>query len=272
MNTRMRSIAAVLAGVGFLTGATGCEDAQARQRAEVQAQVEDAARRLRSVHLSAVDPEGVAAVEREIQSIVRDLDGATGGSSGQDAARSLLSASALRDLASIKAGLIRADEAERERSRRIVEGRLLAAMRLSGLAGGLAEASSEGEQQRITTALEAARSARGEIETQLVELRSPIDEITEVNDAQLGRVDELEAQATALRREAAALGPRDGFPKFMQAKQIEMDAAVLRYEAAHRRLGLDYELQPASRRRRRGSTARSSRWMRPTMISRSLMR
>lgn len=243
MKVQIRSISACLCCASLLFVQAGCEDAAARQREEVQQQLAEINRDLQKALASAsAAPTSDAA--QSLNAVVTRLSSITEGGSGQQASKSMLSATALRELAMIaqaKAASIEADHS----ARRTVLGRKLdASARLAALATGMTSLDPTDArtqlQQQMADAQRRAEQLAGEIE----QLRGPIETRTQANAQRAIQVEQLRLEIGQLIQKAQELGPADGFETYKQAAEINRQADRIQYEISNEEVELDYSLVP----------------------------
>src|SRR4029453_17833505 len=126
----------ILVLAGALGAAVGCEDSAARQRQQVQKSVADLSRELKLAiagGTSFADADTVMAQQQKINGIITRLSQISGGEQGQQAAKAVLSATALRELANMKLVSAEQLEAQHRASRIDLQGKIDAMMKLDGI-------------------------------------------------------------------------------------------------------------------------------------------
>jgi hypothetical protein len=228
----------------ILSIAGGCEDSQARKRAEVQQVIQQATEQLRAAAAVRVDVDQQDKLRRDLNALITTLSGTTDGEPGQRAAASRLAGTAHRTLASID--LVHAERLEADnRSRRSDVGNLVdAALELNALASVLETVDTSEQQQMLAEDREGADEQLREHGEHMATLDGPIADIRRRNRDDRAKADSLREEAGALRREAADLGPGDGYTVFEESLFLDRQADQIEYEIARRELELRFILEP----------------------------
>jgi hypothetical protein len=249
MNKRFQTLlagAAVLCGTAVLGAGFGCEDAEAKRRAEVQQQITEARAQFQKASLgpTAPDDDHADQTRRELNRIVSTLQGVTDGAPGQQAAKSLLVAEALSELSLIEYRRIHDIESDHQVDRQIAHNRLLGLQRLAATRQAREAISTEQHRAELAQIRRATDEQLRQLQQQLSRINEPIAELTERNERDQARIDELREQAAEMIRRAEELGPADGFTTFENAIGIQREADLIQFRAAHRELELLLEHQP----------------------------
>lgn len=229
-----------------LAATAGCEDQAAKARAQVQAELQTATAELGRVPAAGLRPdaENFAAVESSLQALAQQLEGIRPEAPGQQAARSLLLASTLRELAALHQAQAEEAQAALQQLRVTTQGKLVAATRLASLAEGLDAADTSDERQVLAEEIQRAQATLSEHRQRIAELDDPIRQLQEENASDTAQADELEQEANTLRREAQDRGRAAGLPQFIQAVSLERDADQIEYRVEQKKIDLDFDLEP----------------------------
>ena len=125
---------AVALCAGPLTALPGCEDAAARQRDAVQAQIHQANMKLQKALAGRAADDSVA---QSLNGVVTELARIEGGEPGQVAAKAVLSATALRELAHVRLEAAERTELDHRERRSTLLGRIDAMLELEAVAAAL---------------------------------------------------------------------------------------------------------------------------------------
>ncbi|HRP63006.1 MAG TPA: hypothetical protein PK400_06920 [Phycisphaerales bacterium] len=249
---RMRETSLILsvaaASVTLLGGLTGCEDADARARGQAQQIITQASHDFRKATarpLQLDEPSESARIKNELNAIVNRLNAAPDGDAGQSAAKSLLLAEALHELAGIDLARIDSMELAHRNDRMVANSQVGRLIRLEALAAAREALSTSDERRALQRDREQAEMAVRALAQHVQELEAPIADRTERNrqDAEAAR--RLREEANNLTRRAMELGYREGFTSFELGAQRRREADRLDYQIAHREIELNTELEPA---------------------------
>jgi hypothetical protein len=246
---RRRSILSPALGatlVATVLLAIGCEEEQARLRAETQTVIDTASQDLALATMLPFAPGDDSAEERrrKIQAVVQTLQGADKSEKGQEAALALLAADANRELAAIDLADADAIETEHRRQRALIHSNIDAAMRLDALVAGRADASTASQQASLAEHRNSAEAQLRDYRSQLSQLDGPIADREAQNELDLREASRLEDEANELRRQAAEWGPADGLATFQQALVLEREADQFEFRVANRENDLQFDLRP----------------------------
>ena len=231
----------VLLALVTLAAATGCRDAGADRRTEIQRKITEVGDTLRLAVLTASDTD--EARER-LGEVVRELGRIDDADPGQQTAIALLNASAHCELAGFSMAAAQRIEASNRRSRGLVSSQIDAAMRLEAMAAGRAAISTTEQRADLDREREKAKRERILFSARADELIGPIGERRRLNDHDRAEVARLESEAGALRRQAREWGPADGLTTFQQALQLQREADAFELMVANRENDLRYDLVP----------------------------
>lgn len=249
----MRPFVSISALLLLLLPLSGCEDADARQRVEVQQTLQTAQAEYRQATASRLSlrdadhDEGRTLLEqtrRDLNNVISTLSGIREGEPGQQAAAAMIATDALQDLAAMN--IDKSDWIERHLSRQrlLVDGHVTGAMLLKSRAEGRQAASPDALQRDIQQLKTQAESNLRALRQQIDSLEPAIEErTTQIRDDRR-RIESLRAEANELLRRAAELGPADGFGLVEEAAATRREADRVEYVLAHRDIELGHQLQP----------------------------
>jgi hypothetical protein len=240
MKTRDRVLVLGLCGGTFCLAGAQCQNPSAARRTQIDAIIEEQSEAFaeiggrdsaetRSAQLTAV----ASAV-----GAIRDAE------DGQKVALASLKCAAQREL-----GLMRLAEASalddvRRKQRAEIAHRITIAQLLHAVAEGNASLDLNPTLQRLQSGGADAEHDRRDSSLRMAELDGPIEDLRDGNNQDQAEVDRVSARASELRREAAALGPADGFDRFQQAIELEQQVDNYEVRMAYREITLDFDLQP----------------------------
>jgi hypothetical protein len=217
----------------------GCEDSSARQRDQVQTQIHQANVKLKRA-LGGSGEEAALA----LQGVVADLSRIDGGEPGQQAAKSLLTATALREVAGIKLAAAESIESAHRLQRRTLHANIDAALQLIDTAAALESVDALAQRQQLQRDIESARAEVAELRARIEQLDGPITERATQNANNKAEVDALRLKVNELRRRAQELGHADGFDTYKEAIDASRQADQIEYEIAQREIDLEHSLTP----------------------------
>lgn len=257
MNRRFETLLAVLCGTAILGAGFGCEDDEARRRAEVQQQITEARAQFQRASLGSTDAgdDHAQQAKSDLGRIVNTLQGVTDGEPGQQAAKSLLMAEALRELSIISYRSIHELESVLQVQRASIRNRLLGTQRLAAIGQSREAVTAEQHRQELMQIRQATDQQLQQVQQELSRITEPIEELTDRNERDRERVDALREQATELIRRADELGPADGFETFEEAIRLQREADLIEFRTAHRELELLLEHQPVKEMNERQARA-----------------
>jgi hypothetical protein len=235
-----------IAAVATLLLAGGCEDAEARQRAEVQLAIADASSALNDALVTAATPGDPAFedVRGKLRSVASTAGGLTGGADGQQAAAALIAATANRELAQLALAGAGALESEARAQREVLHSRVSASVRLDTLASGREMLGSDEERALLSDGRSRSREMLGEYRQRVEDLSGPIEQYEAENERDGAEAARLGDEANARYREASERGHADGLASFEEAIQLEREADKYQFRRAHREIDLRYDLAP----------------------------
>lgn len=235
-------------GLTALLGAsllTGCEDPSARTRTEVQRTLQDANG---TIAVLSAAPSGDAAsrakAEQGLTALISKLQSTDGAAAEQQAAASLLGASAHIALAGFALDDARGIEADLSHRRARIEGLIDAAGQLETLASAMRSISSDAGSAALDSNRQQANDSLRSYSEQMATQDGPISDLTNAIDDDEAEVDQLRRQAEALLRESSEQGRRRGFDSYEQAVEVDRRADLIEHEIGQRQLQLDYTYQP----------------------------
>ena len=217
----------------------GCEDSSAKQRDLVQIQIRQANVKLQRALGSSTDDPGSA-----LQGVVADLSRIDGGEPGQQAAKALLTATALRGVASIKLAAAEEIEAAHRLQRSALNAAIGESLKLAETASALDSVNAVVERQQLQRDIESARAEVMELRAKIEQLDGPISERAGQNANNKTEVDALRLKVNELRRKAQELGHADGFETYKQAIAASRQADQIEYEISQREIDLEHSLTP----------------------------
>jgi hypothetical protein len=234
----------------LVMGASGCRDAEADRRAQVQRLIDQAAQELIAATHVAPSPgsEAFTAREQKLRSVLGTLSGgragAGTGAGGQQAAIQLLTASAAQELGTMHLAALESAASTQRRDLAQLEAMLASAMRLQTIAAAQ-EATARGPAGQ-TTAVDQHTAADGAREAgdALARVAEPIRRIESENAADQAEISRLESEAQQLARRAIEQGHAAGFQDLEQSVATRRSAEQARHEVDLRQLELRYMLQP----------------------------
>lgn len=218
---------------------TGCEDSAARQRDHVQTKIRQASIKLTKVMVGSDEDPTPA-----LQSVVADLSRIDGGEPGQQAAKALLTATALRELASIKLAQAEQIESAHRLRRDSLQAAANAALTLLETAAAFESVDAVAERQQLQREIESARAEVAELRVRIEQLDGPISERATLNATNKSEVDALRLKVNELRRRAQELGPADGLSSHLEAIETSRQADKIEYDIAQREIDLEHSLTP----------------------------
>jgi hypothetical protein len=224
--------------------ACGCQDSQAKRRAEVQQIINAATAELDEAAAFHVDIERESQLRQKLNQLISKLADTAGAEPGQRAAASRLAGNAYRLLSSID--LVQADrlEADHRARRWVVEGMIDAALELDTMAMAEEAVDTSAQQETLSLDSDAASEQLGEFGQQLATLDGPIADLRRQNRDDRAQADRLREEASQLRREAADMGPAEGYSTFEHSLHLDRQADRIEYEIAQRELELRFILEP----------------------------
>jgi len=246
MNRRLVTMLATLCGAAVMTAGTGCEDSEARARAEAQEQILGARAQFEKASLGSTEPgdEYAEQTRADLNRLLSNLQGVQDGAPGQQAAKSLLMADTLRELFAIEFRGIDRVERDLQLQRRTLDNRLLGLQRLAAVQRAREAVNAEQHRAELAEIRRATDEQLRQLQQHLAQINEPIDDLSERNERDMDRVDELREQAVELIRRAEELGPADGFETFEQGIKLHREADLIEFRTAHRELELTLEHQP----------------------------
>lgn len=214
----------------------GCEDAAAAQRDSVQNDLEAASRQLQ-LAISSGD-------EAKLNKLVSDLGSVSGGSTEQQAAKSMLLATAQRELAALKLAQANPIVGRHDIVRSGASDNLDAALRLSALASSAQAVDVSDQREALQQELDDAARRAQELRRRAQQLDGPISQQTDQNTSATAEAQKLRTQVAELRRRAQELGHSDGFEVYQQSVAADREADRIEIGVAQREIDLQYSLRP----------------------------
>ena len=238
-----KRMTAVAAGCGLLLLA-GCQDGQAKRRAEVHDMIAAATKEIQSVNAVLSDPEQTDESRRRLGRVIVELADTQGAAPGQRAAAAELAAGVHRRLAAMSVDEAMKLDAELRRRRTVLIGMLDTADQLDAMAAGLEAIDVETADATLAAARDDTEETLAATSRRLAELDGPIAELNRDNRADQDEAQRLRTEAAVLRRESADLGASDGYGAFEEARRIDRTADGVELRLAHRELDLRYNYEP----------------------------
>ncbi|MCZ6835706.1 MAG: hypothetical protein O7G85_08030 [Planctomycetota bacterium] len=240
----LRTTALLLTATSLLF-LSACVDENAKLRAEVQVDIQDASLKFREATLGAPAP-GTPEYDsayQNVQSVINDLNGIRGGEAGQQAAKSMLLANANAHLADLD--LARILQIENSNDGLCGEMSTIAT-RCADLQYRIAAL----ENLDLTHTRDTLDHSKSMVNMQLdtlieqkLELQGPIDDRLKRNADDAAEVTALRKQYNDLMRQARESGYAEGFDSHVRAVQIQRQADMIEFEIAQRDIELDLNLQ-----------------------------
>ncbi|MCI0364409.1 MAG: hypothetical protein L0219_11030, partial [Phycisphaerales bacterium] len=224
----------------------GCEDANANQRDQVQQAIQDIQREFQLAVAGAetTEPETAAAQEQKLNGIISRLAQVNGGEPGQQASKSILSATALRELANMKLATAQQLETAHRQQRQVLHGKVDAALNLQAAADAVDSVNPTAQREALSRALDSAKARAEELSRRIPQLQGPIEQNTGENQASAQEVEKLEIEVGQLRQQARELGRLAGLETFQRSVQVGRQADKIKYAIAQREIELTYSLKP----------------------------
>ncbi len=221
----------------------GCQDEQAKRRAEVQQAIASAGAEIQKINAVLSDPQKVDNVRQELNQIIITLNNTGDGGVGQRAAAAQLAAGVHRRLASLAEADAMKLEARQQARRTVLLGMIDAADQLDVMATTLEAMDTRQADARLVSARNDSEHTLAGHSRRLAELDGPIARLNTANRADQQEADRLREDASRLRREAAGLGPAAGYGAFEEALRLDRQADGVEYDLAHRELDLRYNYE-----------------------------
>ncbi|MHC5005984.1 MAG: hypothetical protein ACYTGF_01345 [Planctomycetota bacterium] len=224
--------------------ACGCQDSEAKRRAEVQQIITAATAELDEAAAIHVDIERESQLRQKLNQLISKLADTADAEPGQRAAASRLAGNAHRLLSSID--LVQADrlEADHRARRWVVGGMIDAALELDTVATAEEAIDTSAQQDALSDDREAASEELREHSQHMATLDGPIEDLKRQNRDDRAQADRLREEASQLRREAADMGSAEGYSTFEHSLHLDRQADRIEYEIAQRELELRFILEP----------------------------
>jgi predicted nucleic acid-binding Zn-ribbon protein len=224
--------------------ACGCQDSEAKRRAEVQQIITAATAELDEAAAIHVDIERESQLRQKLNQLISKLADTADAEPGQRAAASRLAGNAHRLLSSID--LVQADrlEADHRARRWVVGGMIDAALELDTVATAEEAIDTSAQQDALSDDREAASEELREHSQHMATLDGPIEDLKRQNRDDRAQADRLREEASQLRREAADMGSAEGYSTFEHSLHLDRQADRVEYEIAQRELELRFILEP----------------------------
>lgn len=241
MKSHVLKVVGVALGISSIGLTSGCEDAAAKQRDVVQVQLKEATQKLQ---VALAGGSGEEVTTQPLTNIVAELGRIESGEPGQNGAKAMLTATALREVARIRSVEIDRMEADHRLQRSNLETQVNAIARLTAQAAALEGISSESEREQLARDLNAAKTEIVEVKAKLEQLDGPISEHVQQISAAKRQVDELRLNVNDLRRRAQELGHANGLETYLQAVTAGRQADKIEYDISQREIDMEYSLTP----------------------------
>lgn len=243
MNTLSPRTTIVIALSGLLVLiACGCEDSASKQRDEVQAKLGKIRNDLQKARAGGAEtPE---AYQTSLTTIVTQLTSLSGGEPGQQAAKSLMAADALREIAAVQMTKAADIESKHRADLGVVNARIDAALRMHALATGMSKVDDGERRGQLQAELQKAKDGVTALQARLGELQAPINERTAQNQSQKQDIERMRVQVNELLKKAQEKGYSAGFQTYKQATEIGRQADKIEYEVSQREIDLEHDLNP----------------------------
>ena len=240
-----------LAMVGLLLtvsalGLPGCEDSAAATRNEVQRSLETASLQFDRARLGNLRPEDAdySRVQNQLNDLVNQLSRINEGAPGQQSASALLTAQALRELATSRMLQAGDQEMRLQHTRSLLRQKINGIRRHDTMVRALESVEIRGRRQALQQQRQNVAQQAASMRQTLEELRQPAAERRALNERDVERVVELRDEANEMLRRASELGPTDGFTSFQNAIDLRRQADALEYRISGRDIEIIYEIQP----------------------------
>jgi predicted nucleic acid-binding Zn-ribbon protein len=224
--------------------AAGCKDADAQQRQEVHAAIMAASEKIEMIRPVRAGDEDAARARQELTRAISELNAASGGDPGQQAAASFLIAQARRQLAVGSIAEAQRVESDHRIRRQVADGMVVVAGRLEALADNLESMDISEELSQLDGARRDAEDQLRTASQQVAALDGPIAGLRSRNSTDAAEVARLRSDANDLRRISTDRGAAAGIAAYEEAVAKERQADLLEYEIAQRELELSYEMEP----------------------------
>jgi predicted nucleic acid-binding Zn-ribbon protein len=223
----------------------GCTDGDAQQRDDVQKAIVAAQQKLHKIRLesAAFAPDQLDGLKQKFEAISRELTAITGGDPGQQAARAMLTATALRELADVSLARASEIEARLQDQRTVVAARIDVMQVLDAVAAGYTSINPQTDLEMLSLELGIAQERLGALAQKLAELEGPIAERTGANTKAAEEVNRLKTEVGELQRQADEQGYARGFPLQQKAIQTQREADKIEYDISLREMALAYDYQ-----------------------------
>lgn len=244
MNRHLILVTAIAAGSGLLLLA-GCEDADARERANVQQSIHDAAAEYRAARHAEPDE-----MVSQLQAVATRLNQVRG-DGGQAQAVAMLQASVNRDLAEHRLSLAMDIERQHRAARAAMIDVVEVVNRLIGHAQGHMQVDFSRSQQELRVQEQDRRQQRQQAESHADEIERPLNDLRAANEADESRTFDLRRQEREAITTANELGPADGFEHYQRGIEFRQEADALEVQVARREIEiatLEDQYERASRR------------------------
>ncbi len=236
-------IATLAAACGFLL-VLGCQDSDAKRRAEVHQLIAAEIAEFQRASAVLSDPQQAAGAQQRISKLIERLKDTRGGVPGQRAAADQLACSAHQQLAAMAVAEARELQATLRVRRNVLLGMIDTAEELNAMVAALEAIDTESAHATLDGARNDTEQSMRRYGERMAELDVPIAQLTSENRADQLEAHRLRAEASELRRNAEDLGPATGFTFFEQAQDLDRQADGVDHELAHRELDLRYNYEP----------------------------
>lgn len=237
--SRARMCILLTLGSALILTATGCEDSASKQRDEVRVQLAQIRSELQKTIATGGD-----AYDQSLNQIVTRLGSISGGEPGQQSAKSLLAADALREIAAIHMNAAAAIEGQQRADIGVVNARIDAALRLQSLASGLDTLDGAKRRGELQADLQKARDGVTALQARITELESPINDRNAQNTQQKQEIERLRMQVGDLLKQAQDRGYSAGLATFKEASDLGRQADKIELEVSNREIDLEHDLNP----------------------------
>jgi len=226
----------------------GCENQQAKQRAELREAVETANAALREATLVVAEPDNTEAFERsraKLTGAISTLRSARAdGETGQESAINQILADAHRRLAAMDLAKMNHMAQSVRDAHALVRQRVSSLQRLNAFVAAVDSIDISDETDELETAASSASAELDAISEQLAELDGPIATLTSENSEDASRIRQLRQQAQELMGKASELGAARGIDQYVAAVDKRLQANEIESTVAQRELNLAYNYQP----------------------------
>ncbi|TVQ54026.1 MAG: hypothetical protein EA377_06585, partial [Phycisphaerales bacterium] len=190
------------------------------------------------------EDEEFSQVQNQLNDLVNQLSRINEGAPGQQSASALLSAQALRELATSRMLQAGDQEMRLQHHRSLLRQKVNGLRRHDTMARALESVEIRGQRQALQQQRQQVTQQAAAMRQTLEEMRKPAAERRALNEEDVERVVELRDEANEMLRRASELGPAEGYTSFQSAIDLRRQADALEYRISGRDIEIIYEIQP----------------------------